>query len=119
MAANTAKVAMGAATLCRTLHHFCLTAVTVLHVPPQAAIAARAASLSAPAWLFVDILNAYAMHHAAGNPNITPGVLQVWRSSPIRNLEPGVSILYHIWLRRTGRHQAAWQACHVTPSLGA
>ena len=46
-------------------------------MPPQAAIAARAASLSAPAWLFVDILNAYAMHHAAGNPNITPSVLQV------------------------------------------
>ena len=40
-------------------------------------MAARAANLSAPAWLFVDILNAYAAHHAGGNPNITPSVLQV------------------------------------------
>jgi hypothetical protein len=45
-------------------------------------VAARAANLSAPAWLFVDILNAYAAHHAAGNPNITPGVLQVGLLSP-------------------------------------
>ena len=55
---------------------------------PQAVIAARAASLSAPAWLFVDILNAYAMHHAAGNPDITPGVLQVRCSNPV----PTVSV---------------------------
>lgn len=43
----------------------------------QQAAASRAASLSAPAWLFVDILNAYVSHAAAGNPNITPAVLQV------------------------------------------
>ncbi len=49
----------------------------------QLAVAPRATGLSGPVWLFVDILNAYASHYAAGNPNITPDVLQV-RSMPAR-----------------------------------
>jgi hypothetical protein len=60
--------------------------------PSQAAIAARAAALSAPAWLFVDILNAYATHHAAGNPNITPGVLQVRARNPPCSVCSSVSV---------------------------
>lgn len=49
----------------------------------QLAVAPRATGLGGPVWLFVDILNAYASHYAAGNPNITPDVLQV-RYMPVR-----------------------------------
>lgn len=43
----------------------------------QAAVTARAASLSMPVWLYVDILNAYALYFKDGNPQISRQVLQV------------------------------------------
>ena len=43
----------------------------------QASVAPRAsAGAPAPTWLFVDVLNAYVGHAAAGNTAITPETLQ-------------------------------------------
>lgn len=43
----------------------------------QTAVTARAASLSMPVWLYVDILNEYALYYKDGNPQISRQVLQV------------------------------------------